>query len=413
MKKRRMTRMLIVTAIIVIYIFGVATIYAEGLLPSLSDTVGIAMPSLGEALQRYPDSETENDDGSVTELYINVSETEFNTFSIYLEQQGAELADYHVEGSILTAEIRAKGASFNLNYDSKSGEAKMIYPSGTFDEWMKNAKTRFPLIERYLAEGKYDDAYSELAEIPQYMNYKPIEKLMQNESNLAGTTAAARRAKTKPFATVGGIVKFGQYEQDDNKDNGLEEIEWIVLDNQGERSLLISKYGLDCRKYNYSDKDMTWEECTLRKWLNEDFFQMAFSPEEQSAILVTEVDNSKSQSYEWGVKRQPKSGNNTQDQLFLLSYAEANKYFGISYDDNITSRVAPTAYAKMQGADVSDIHFTEEGLPSGIWWLRSPGAYQNQAATVLWPGTLSNAYVYSKRAVVRPAFWLNLDADIF
>ena len=56
----------------------------DGLLPSLTETVGIAMPSLGEAIERYPDAETESGDSSITELYTNVSESDFNVFSIYL-----------------------------------------------------------------------------------------------------------------------------------------------------------------------------------------------------------------------------------------------------------------------------------------------------------------------------------------
>ena len=87
-------------------------------------------------------------------------------------------------------------------------------------------------------------------------------------------TAAARK---KAFGTVGNSVSFGSYEQDNNPANGKEEIEWIVLDVQGDRSLLISKYALDCKKYNTEWTDGTWESCSLRKWLNSDFLNAAFS----------------------------------------------------------------------------------------------------------------------------------------
>ena len=143
MNKRRVIRLIVALAITMAYIFGMVSAFAAGLLPSLSETVGIAMPSLGEALQRYPDSETENEDGSVMELYTNVSESDFNTFSVYLEQQEAQLANYKAEKGVLIAEIRAKGASFSLQYDSKAGEAKVTYPSGAFDERMKSAKAHY------------------------------------------------------------------------------------------------------------------------------------------------------------------------------------------------------------------------------------------------------------------------------
>ena len=49
---------------------------------------------------------------------------------------------------------------------------------------------------------------------------------------------------------IGDIVTFGRYEQDNNLDNGPEEIDWIVLDIQGDKALLLSKYGLDAKQYN-------------------------------------------------------------------------------------------------------------------------------------------------------------------
>lgn len=64
---------------------------AEGLLPSLTDTIGKPMPSLGEALKRYPDVDTTNADGSVTEVFRGVTETDFNTFSVYLSEKGLRL----------------------------------------------------------------------------------------------------------------------------------------------------------------------------------------------------------------------------------------------------------------------------------------------------------------------------------
>ena len=54
---------LLLTATVLFFAQGV---YAEGGLPAFSEIAGHAMPSLGEALQRYPDTETENEDGSIT-----------------------------------------------------------------------------------------------------------------------------------------------------------------------------------------------------------------------------------------------------------------------------------------------------------------------------------------------------------
>ena len=99
-------------------------------------------------------------------------------------------------------------------------------------------------------------------------------------------------------------VKFGSYYQS----NGFtkEPIEWIVLDRQGGRALLLSKYILDCKCYSNEHKDVTWETCDLRKWLNNDFYNQAFSGSEQGKILSTNVINNNS-------KYKTKGGNNRKE----------------------------------------------------------------------------------------------------
>ena len=197
---------------------------------------------------------------------------------------------------------------------------------------------------------------------------------------------------------VGNIVTFGTYEQDNNTSNGKEDIEWIVLANEGNRSLLISRYALDCQQYNTKFKDVTWETCSLRPWLNGTFLNAAFTADEQKAIQKTSVDNGKSQgNSSWSTN----GGNNTTDQIFLLSYAEAGKYFA-SDSDRICKT---TAYAKAQGAYTDD---------SGNcwWWLRSPDSRQRGAASVTTDGSLGHLTDGSGGSTaVRPAFWINLNTE--
>ena len=395
-----------IIVITLVILFSISTVQAEGLLPSLTETVGIAMPSLGEALGRYPDSETENSDGSITELYTNISETDFNTFSVYLEQQEAQLADYKAEKGILTAEIKAKGASFSLQYDSKTGEAKVTY--GTFDERMKSAKTHYDIGMKLLEAGKPDEALAEFLSIPQYSEYGPVKVLLQKDDNLA-----TLEAKYAPYRVTGSIVAFGKYPQTEAGTDQIP-IEWIVLDYDevNHKALLLSRYGLDAKPYNTEYIDITWEECTLRTWLNGEFLNKAFSADEQSAILVTNVDNSSDQGYsDWSTD----GGNNTQDRIFLLSYAEANRYLGVTYEDsnNLKSRVAPTAYALAHRAYTEDSKKTEDGAAAGNWWLRSPGLRLNFAANVRRDGSLNFSSGNVVDSVVRPAFWLNLESGIF
>ena len=226
------------------------------------------------------------------------------------------------------------------------------------------------------------------------------------------STVLAETPITQSFDTIGSIVTFGRYEQDGNEENGPEEIEWIVLDVQDGKVLLLSKYGLEVKPYNTEHTEVTWETCTLRTWLNSELLNKSFSAEEQAAILTTEVDNSDAQGYsKWNTS----GGNNTQDKIFLLSYAEANRYLGVTFEDrnNTLSRVAPTDYAIKTGAWTSNSYQTADGKPAGWWWLRSPGNYLDpgSAAGVDYDGSIySDDVSHVDSTVARPAFWLDLNA---
>lgn len=180
-------------------------------------------------------------------------------------------------------------------------------------------------------------------------------------------------------------------------------IEWLVLDCDGDNALLLSRYGLDIQSYNDEYEEITWEICTLRTWLNDDFINRAFTTDEQAAILLTNVDNSSKQGY-WSTS----GGNDTQDKIFLLSYAEANEYLGVTrIYSNTQSSVSPTAYAIAQGASTSVID-------TGNWWLRSPGDDQDCASCVTRTiGSLSCAKVYYDDICVRPALWVDINSGIF
>lgn len=209
-------------------------------------------------------------------------------------------------------------------------------------------------------------------------------------------------ADTVKNASVGDTITFGAYEQDNNTSNGKEAIEWTVLDKDGMSLLLISKQALDCQQYNTSYTDVTWESCSLRKWMNGTFLNKAFNAEEQAQIQNTTVSADKNPEYNTN------PGNATTDKVFLLSINEVEKYF----NSDEARKCAPTAYAKAQGAYTSDIYKTASGAATCWWWLRSPGLYQNFAAIVNYDGSVyyyGNLVNYAHDAV-RPALWINLDS---
>ncbi len=235
------------------------------------------------------------------------------------------------------------------------------------------------------------------------------------EATYTDPQTCARCGETvgSPLIHPGSVIPFGRYEQDNNAANGPEAIEWIVLeyDEADHKALLLSRYGLDAKSYNSKSASTTWENCTLRTWLNSDFLNTAFSVEEKASILITEVNNSTSHSYsKWNTK----SGNNTQDKIFLLSYSEANRYLNVIWGnkDNTGSRAAPTLYAVQVGANISSEYSTADGS-TGWWWLRSPGSFQNHAAIVNVDGSLFTCNIDHDEGLVRPALLLNLGPGVF
>lgn len=245
--------------------------------------------------------------------------------------------------------------------------------------------------------GQYEQAYRLFNSIRDYDGVKEI--LLAEEFTLF-------RIKAED------IITFGHYEQDNDLTNGPEEIQWIVLEVIDDKALLLSKYGLDVKPYNAGYMNITWENCSIRAWLNDEFRLSAFTAEEQNAIMTTEVDNSMAQGYSnWNTE----GGDNTQDQIFLLSYAEANYYLGEFYDNsgNIRARLAPTDYAIARKAWVDNgKNLTSESKVAGRWWLRSPGHVQNNAAGVNSDGSLHQYNSAYEGAVVRPAFWVDLKSSI-
>ena len=195
----------------------------------------------------------------------------------------------------------------------------------------------------------------------------------------------------------GEYIKFGAYEQDNNTTNGKEDIEWLVLEVKDGKALVISKYALDCKQYNTNYTDVTWEACTLRKWLNNDFLGAAFSAEEKAMIPIVTVSADKNPDYSTN------PGNATQDQVFLLSITEADKYFS----SDSARQCKPTDYAVANGA-------WESGNGNCWWWVReqSPG---DTLPYVGYVDIVGNFYYYGGSvdldySAVRPALWIDLSS---
>ena len=134
-----------------------------------------------------------------------------------------------------------------------------------------------------------------------------------------------------------GLIEFGKYPFD--ADGSQRAIQWTVLKQDKKRALLLSAYGLEAKKYNENLEDVTWSTCTLRKWLNEDFYKVAFTEEEKRRIQLTKVLNKDNQKYKTF------GGDDTEDKLFLLSRSEAKRYLSTNFE----RLGVPSPYASIQG----------------------------------------------------------------
>lgn len=199
---------------------------------------------------------------------------------------------------------------------------------------------------------------------------------------------------------VGDTVMFGQYEQDGNLDNGSEPIAWQVLDVQGGKALLMSRYALDCLPFHDEKTDAVWNQSALNAWLQADF-HAAFTDAEWAAIApVTLADTAADGNPEW----QNTDAEPAETHVFLLSYAQVMQYL----PEQEQRKVSGTEYARSRGAKF--LGFTTIGIGETDWWLRSPGKESYDACFLDVRGAVGTKCVTEKLGV-RPALWMNLSAD--
>lgn len=229
----------------------------------------------------------------------------------------------------------------------------------------------------------------------------------------------SRVSKSKRY----DVVTFGNYEQDNDLNDGKEPIEWIILEVTDTKALLVSKYILDCKKFNNTAGNITWEDSDLRRWLNTTFYDEAFRYNEKMIICNDIIENKKNYYYN------SSSGNQTVDRVFPLSIEEAIIYFEDAGDfykmqenalkPNAMRRALGTPYAIQNGLRVIKEDNDYKGC--GNYWLRTSGKNENREwysgifakyyeAIVQEPGHInpSGTAVHSGDDGVRPAIWINI-----
>ncbi len=217
-----------------------------------------------------------------------------------------------------------------------------------------------------------------------------------------------------PNTKPGEIITFGTYPQ--NADGyDITPIEWRVLQNSGSELFILSEYILDCKRYHgksaditwYDCVDITWRDCDLRKWLNDEFYNTAFTATEKGLIKTAHcTDNGEGCP-------------DTEDRVFLLSVNEV-KDISDKHGRDLRRSVG-TDFAKTKKSDGcslyvydktnKDNYILKNGREVGCswWWLRTQG---NKPTRAFFVGTgcsiRSYANVSAARDGVRPALKLKL-----
>ena len=356
--------------------------------------------------------------GAVNAMAAADSENEYKAAAeMFKTVPGFKDADSLVEKCLDKAEVCRKDALYNSACSNMTGNIIRNYESAirkfeTISGW-KDADEKIYACQKKIEEIKAKEEKSRIAsEKASKMCVKILSIIaaivcvcivfLLVRQEVVKQQKISEKTEILKSVEVGDTVTFGTYEQDDNISNGKEDIEWLVLAKEENKIFVISDKALDCKLYDTSYTSVTWETCSLRAWLNNDFLNTAFDAAEKKMIMNTKVSADKNPEYDTD------PGNETTDKLFLLSISEVTEYF----DDDESRKCVPTAYAKARGTYTSNRNKTVSGEETCRWWLRSPGDIQSTVAFINYDGSVykfgSSAYRNYDDAV-RPAMWISID----
>lgn len=217
---------------------------------------------------------------------------------------------------------------------------------------------------------------------------EPLEK-EKSKTDVLINDMLGNTVHSKFVYNYGEVINLGRY--------AGRSIEWIVIKMENDRALLMSKDILDVAPYNRKLEDVTWEKSSLRRYLNNEFWEGSFSISERLAIEKVAIRNMGNIEYKIP------GGNDTIDRVFCLSVEEIN--------DCIQDKIAiPTEHAKEKVAEDNMKHFVNESSGGGRWWLRSTGCNAHSGMYVDGLGNVNirGNLVNNGMVGIRPALWLNV-----
>jgi len=231
---------------------------------------------------------------------------------------------------------------------------------------------------------------------------------MMHDNKQSGFPPASRLPQ---HTLPGEIITFGSYPQT-AAGTDKTPIQWRILEKTNDELFILSEYILDCKRYHHAFADTTWQDSTIRKWLKDEFYHVAFSPEEKDQIITTHC------AYNGG------HSPDTDDKVFLLSVAEI-KAFTDPGDGPMKRRTTGTAFARAKKADGCCLYVYDKGIEKDYieengekkgcswWWTRTQLQIQEGSASrATFIGPRSNIKSYGQVDIrfygVRPALKMKI-----
>lgn len=236
--------------------------------------------------------------------------------------------------------------------------------------------------------------YGFLYEVPE------LPEDLMAEAELAVPHHPIKKTPPEQFASLkyGDILRFGSYPYE--KDGSQRSIEWEVIDGRLDLGwvYVISTFCLDVKQFHHSlSSDVTWENCDLRRWLNEDFYRTAFTEEERRYIapeVYRFVYDPGAIEVFW-----------TKDCLCIPDRNAAK-----CFTDEMRSAAAkPTPYAYFKMEEVKNLYISPYTDTCG-WWRRDAPRYSGSANVVDYNGNALTENI-NKYLPVRVMFKLKFDPD--
>ena len=237
---------------------------------------------------------------------------------------------------------------------------------------------------------EYQEAYDILSNLVHKDSAEKAEEIKNVLMPTKELTELCGEAFVEKYVENGKIT-FGSYEQDNNTSNGKEKITWKLVAKESKRVYVVSEYALSYGEFKEYDASFegtpSWFNSSIRNWLNNDFYNDAFTDQEKKEIATINYINSNGEQ------------TGDYDNITLLSLQEVEKFITITKDRTCT----PTVYASSTGGG-----FAEEPNENTAWWLRTKGDHLDHAAIISEHGYNGSHYVSSVDAV-RPALWISLN----